>query len=261
MKKQKKVFGKKNNNIEQGSRRGIPMKTVTMIELGGAVVLVALLLLGYVLYTDGLMALKPKASTYQYAGAQKIEYTGDANFRNQEGIKVSDVGGVSEVANTPLISDEDESLTLTCDMLLMSPGEISGLVRINTFTKVTENHSNITYERNGKIAQVYGGFLHDGEDVYVFLEPVVLTIGNVKYDLGALSYAKVWYNQRVEFFNSTTREDQMIGVAGTDVFADFKSDLASYRLDLGRDLYIEDGQEALLFSIVEKVDPIEMRRK
>lgn len=260
MKKQKKVFGKKNNNIEQGSRRGIPMKTVTMIEVGGAVVLVALLMLMYVLYNDGLSAFKPKEVTYQYFGAQKIEYSGNANFRNQDGVKVTDEGAVGDVLDTPLINDSEESLTLTCDMLLKAPGDIDGLRRITTFTKVTDSAGRITFERNGKFAQSYGGFLHDGEDVYIFLEPVKLIVGNNTYELSPLSYAKVLYNQRVEFFNSSTKEGTSIGLSGTNVYAEFNSALDSYTLDLGRDVYISKGKEELLFSVVKDVNPIEMRR-
>lgn len=259
MKEQKKVFGK-NKNIERGSKRGIPMKAVFMIEIGGAVVLLALLLLFYVLYNDGLSALKPKTPTYQYSSGIKIEYTGSANFRNQDGVSVSDGKSSGEVVNTPLISDENNSLTLTCDMLLMVPDEGTGLQRIVCFSEVTENSKRITYKRNGKLGQSYGGFLYDGEDVYIFLEETKLEVGNVTYDLGPLSYAKVRYNQRIEFYDSITKEDKVIGLSGVDAIAESGRDKNKYRINLGKDVIDYHGQEMLLFSAVEVVDPIEMRK-
>ncbi len=260
MKKQKIFFGKNKNTENQGSRRGIPMKTVTMIEVGGAVVLIALLLLLYVLYTDKLSSLKPESPTYQYTNAYKIEYSGNANFRNQDGVRVADSLNNGDVINTPLINDEKKSLTLTCNMLLMIPGEGTGLCRVNTFTEVTSTSGLVTYMRNDKKAQSYGGFLHDGEDVYIFLDPTVLTIGNVSYELEPLSYAKVWYNQKIEFYNSLTGEDKVIALVETDAIAECSSDFANYKLDLGKDVIIINGEEALLFSSVEEVNPMKMSK-
>lgn len=253
----KKIDGLVSVKKEQGSRRGVPLKTVTMIEIGAGVVMIALLLLLYVLYTDRLAGLKPQKPTYQYLGAQKIEFSGNADFRNRDKVTVSDGLASSDVLKTPLISEEDGTLILTCNMLLMVPEEGTGLKRINCFTSVSEKAGRITYERNDKTAQSFGGFLYDGEDVYIFLEPTTLIIGNTSYELGALSYARVVYNQQVEFFDSNSKDDKVIGLAGVSVIADCAS---GYSLNLGQDVIYRGGEEALLFSAVDNIDVIKMGR-
>jgi len=249
------------NKENRGSRRDIPRRNITMIEIGIGAVLIAVFILLYIWYNTGLSTFSPGKETYQYHVGTKIEYSNNASFYNgdqdSDKIKVTDNDIESDVLKTPLItaSDDEKELTLTCDMELFVPEESLTPKKILTFTKITNFEKRITYSRDGKTAQSYGGFLYDGADIYVFLENTMLRIGETEYKLGPLSYVRCVYNQQVEFFDSITCEDKVIGLGGPQVMAYCES---GYSFNLGTDILYCNNSEYIIHSSLDNVNPIEM---
>ena len=233
-------------------------KAITMIQLGVAGILLLLLVLLVYWYVEGLSAYKPKSEVHQYFGGAELSYSADAVFRDEkDGIKVTDVNGKSIIVDTPLLYKGETKLTLPCNMLLMVPSENLGVKRINYFTTVTESSGRVTFTADNKQAQSYGGFLYDGNDLYIFLEPTVLKIGSaMKIELPALSYVRAHYGQNIEYHNSETDEDKVIGINEIDVEADLQS---GFTLSLCKDVIYADSGEYLLYSAVDTVDVIEMK--
>ncbi len=233
-------------------------KAITMIQLGVAGVLLLLLVLLVYWYVEGLSAYKPKTEVHQYFGGSELNYGANDVFRDEKGlIMVTGENGKSPIVDTPLLYKGETKLTLPCNMLLMVPNESLGVKRVNYFTTVTENSGRVTFTSDKKMAQSYGGFLYDGGDLYIFLEPTTLCIGNVKeIELPPLSYAKVRYAQSVEYHNSETDEDIVIGINEVEVTAYAKS---GYMLNVCKDVIYTDTSEVLLFSAVDKVAVIEMK--
>ena len=233
-------------------------KAITMIQLGVAGILLLLLVLLVYWYVEGLSAYRPKSEVHQYFGGAELNYSSDAVFRDEkDGIRVTDTNGKSPIVDTPLLYKGETKLTLPCNMILMVPSEGMGVKRINYFTTVSENAGRVTFSADNKVAQSYGGFLYDGNDLYIFLEPTVLYIGEVmEIELPALSYAKVRYAQSVEYHNSETDEDKVVGINEVEVTASIKS---GYMLNLCKDVIYTNAGESLLFSAVDKVAVIEMK--
>ena len=233
-------------------------KAITMIQLGVAGVLLLLLVLLVYWYVEGLSAYRPKTEVHQYFGGSELKYSATDVFRSEEkGIPASGDVGKRDVVDTPLLYKDDTKITIPCDMLLMTPKDGMSLKRINHFTTVSESSGRITYTSGKKSAQSYGGFLYDGNDLYVFLEPGKLTIGStMEINLPALSYVNVKYGQNVEYHNSETDEDKVIGISNIDVTASFDS---GYKLSLSKDVIYYDGNEFLLYSAVETIPVIEMK--
>ncbi len=237
-------------------RRRKSIKAITMIELGIAGVLLLLLVLLVYWYVDGLSAYKPKSEVHQFFGGVLLEYEEDATFRENDGsLTVSTKDYKASVVNSPMLYKGSTKMTLPCDMILFTPAENNNLYRINRFTTVSESSGRITYQSGKKQAQSYGGFLYDGSDLYVFLEDTTLTIGTMSVELPAMSYAKVVYNDCVEYHNSVTDENKIVAVNDVEITAYCKG---GYLLNPGKDVMYKDGNEALIFSIVDKVNVIEM---
>ena len=233
-------------------------KAITMIQLGVAGILLLLLVLLVYCYVEGLASYRPKSEVHQYFGGAEVNYTSDAVFRDQNGsVSVDDIYGKSAIVNAPLLYKEETKLTLHCNMALMVPSEGTGLKRINSFTTVTESSGRVTFTSGKKQAQCFGGFLYDGADLYIFLEPTVLTIGDItRVELPALSYVKVKYGQSVEYHNSETDDDKYVSINEIGVIADLQS---GARLNLGRDVIYTDMGEALLYSAIDTVNVIELK--
>lgn len=239
-------------------RRRRKIKAITMIELGvGGVLLLLLVLLVY-WYVDGLSAYKPNSEVHQYFCGNILEYSADSVYReSKEGVTVSGENGKMPVIDTPFLYKGETKITLPCNMLLMVPSEGTELKRINRFTTVTEESGRVTYLDGKKSAQSYGGFLYDGSDLYVFLEETTLIMGNISVDLPPLSYVKVRFGQSIEYHNSETDEDKLIGTNEVSVTSKSQS---GFELNLGNDvLYKKDGGEMLLYSAVDNVEVIEMQ--
>jgi hypothetical protein len=233
-------------------------KAITMIQLGVAGILLLLLVLLVYWYVEGISAYKPKTEVHQYFGGSELNYSSEAVFRDEkDSITVNDISGKMTIADTPLLYKGETKITLPCNMLLMVPSEGTALKRINYFTTVTESAGRITYTSGNKSAQSFGGFLYDGDDLYVFLEPTVLNIGTTySVELPALSYVKVRYAQFVEYHNSATDEDKLVGINEVDVNAVVND---SYKINLSNDVIYTDMGEALLYSAVDKIAVIEMK--
>ena len=233
-------------------------KAITMIQLGVAGVLLLLLVLLVYWYVEGLSAYKPKSEVHQYFGGAELKYEESSVFRDSEsGVTVSNSNGKMDIAHTPLLFKEETTLTIPCNMLLMVPTESLGVKRINCFTTVSEQSGRITFSSGKKNAQCYGGFLYDGADLFIFLEPTVLNIGSVvSVELPALSYAKVRYGQEVEYHDSVTDEYKVVGISNVEATAVTNS---GYSLNLCKDVIYTDIGEFLLYSAVDKVDVIEMK--
>ena len=239
-------------------RRRKPMKAVTMLQIGIAGVLLICLGLLLVWYTDGLTSFKPKAGTFQYVAGLKVDYRDDAVYRNKEGVvEVADSETSGQSMGVPILYQGEKKITLSSNMLLMVPKNGSGLKRVNCFTTITEQDGLSTLTSDGKKAQVFGGFLYDGRDTYIFLEKTTLRFGSKTVELAPLSYACVNYQQHVEYHNSADGKYEMIVHADSNVTASAES---GYVINLGKDT-IEMGQgEAILYSAVDTVANIDMEK-
>ncbi len=236
-------------------RRRRPVKAITMIELGVAGILLVLLVLLVYWYVDGLSAYKPGVGTYQIIGQTVLEYAPNATFRSSDGNQTVTSGSDKmPMLDTPILYRGDTKLTLSRNMLLMVPSEGTKVTRINQFTTLTKGESLITYTLDNKSAVSYGGFLYDGEDTYIFLDDSVLTIGPLDIELPALSYARVQYNNTVEYHNSETDESDIYPLHDVEVTLKTKD----YELNLGKDVIYTNMGEALLYSAVDNVKVIEM---
>ena len=118
--------------------------------------------------------------------------------------------------------------------------------RINYFTTVENRDGLINLSKDGKKAQVSGGYLYDGNNLFIFLEPVTLMVGNKEINLGTMSYVRVNYRNNMEIYNSITGDYEFIAQGDLDVYA-FVKDV--YVIDLCRDSIIKNDEESFISCI------------
>lgn len=232
-------------------------KVGTTLQIIFALVLFILLILLIMWYQDGLNSFKPGEEVYYYCAGMKIQCSDKTRLvHREEGTVVQDSETQDLLESTPVIYGKQKKLVLTANNMLMQPGVDNKVYRLNEFTEVTETEGQITFENNGKAAQVQSGFLFDGADTYIFLEEMTLYIGTKKVTLLPLSYAKVIYRQYIEYHDSENDKYEWIDLAGADVKAEFADGVV---LDLGRDLINRDGNDSILFSAVDSLKVLELK--
>ncbi|TCL60927.1 hypothetical protein EDD76_10124 [Kineothrix alysoides] len=229
-----------------------------LIQIGIAGILLILLVLLVVWYGDGLSSYKPDEATFQYVAGIKVEYSEDATYRNKEGMVSIREGSEENVVDSiPILYPGTRKMTLPKNMLIMTPAQGQSVKRVNYFTTLKEQDGVVTLENDKKKAKVFGGFLYDGENTYVFLEKMVLSIGKQEVQMEPLSYVRVIYRQFVEYYNSADESYEWIGIESTDIKAESET---GYVIDLGKDIIDMGDGEALIYSAVDSLPVITMRK-
>ena len=238
-------------------RRRRQPTAASMIQLGLAGSLILLLVLLVVWWGDGLNSYEPEAATYQYIAGVKVDFSEEATYRNNKGsVSVWDGDTENTLSSIPILYKNERKMTLPVNMLIMMPSQGTTVKRVNYFTTVKESNGIVTLQKDKKSADVFGGFLYDGEDTYVFLENTTLKIGVREIEMEPLSYAKVAYKQYIDYYNSEDGSHEWIIVDDIEVKAESES---GYTIDLGKDVIDMGSGEVLIYSAVDSLDVITMR--
>ncbi len=235
------------------SRAVKPAEYVIMIAAAVAVIVVAVVVAR--MFRDESTSFSTDASLYQYYGFEKQEYTGESRIAvDEDGILTLTNGETqTQLDGTPLYYSNQSRMILLCDMVYMPTSGAPAYVYLlgEAFMR---NESAYIVNSGGEIA-VDGGFLYNGKDLYVFLEPVTLTIGDETVELSALSYAFVQYNRDAQYFDRESATDFSATTGeGMNVTAEFAD---GRKIDLNTDtLYDAEGNWQLLINTPSSAKPL-----
>lgn len=193
-----------------------------------------------------------------------IQYYGGGGFPIAEGTVLrrtaEDVtllnsqGSERELTSLPIYYQDRQIVTLPQTMAYYAPrsGTMGGL---SYFTEIRfQTNGSLQAERDGKSANMEKGFLFDGKDFYLFLEPVELTFNGYQMELPAMSYVEAIYNGDIMVFNYETKEFFMEAPKTTVLASAGGGD---YEVSLlGDSLTTRDGSKTLLFTRPEIMQPV-----
>ncbi len=153
-----------------------------------------------------------RGSTYEFSDSGYQYYAGSA-ARVEAGAKMkrSDEGAVFDIPSAqpttlPVYLDSSRSMVLTTDMCYYGPRSVMR-ARAVCFTEIQCNPDGVvTAVYDGKKANPETGFLYDGKDFYIFLEPIKVQVHGRTIELPPLSYAEVINGGHVMLFNYETKD-------------------------------------------------------
>lgn len=157
-----------------------------------------------------------------------------------------------ELTSVVIYFNNQDSILLPKDMIYFDPRN-NVTARVDHFTEIILNN-NITALLNNETVYLNNGFLFDGEDYFVFLEDVTVSINGYRMNLSALSYIDADYSNGVMIFDydskTTTMESAsseiVVSVASLDYSVElFNGTLITY-----------DGTKTLLFSRPDLLESI-----
>lgn len=245
---------------EQAKRK--PTKTViVMLSIGVSCLLLVVASLFLVWYNNKLVRIKVDESVYQYIATEKVVYGSGTSFKyDDQRVLAQNAQVYGESVNIPILFEEDTArLITTCNMSYMNPSTSTALERVNYFTELSCPSELTTFKKDDKHTQRKFGFLYNGGDLYIFLEPVTLTVGGTTRQLGAMSYVICTYRKTVEYYNSIDGSCTSIGTSENIVSVTAAS---GYTLDAGRDvLTLENGNQMLLYNDVDALDVMNMEKQ
>ena len=196
---------------------------------------------------------------------EPTQYYGGSIFRLQEGTKLRRTaedktlleqdGYIREADSLPIYMEaEQNTLILPREMVYYIPRS-QAFGRMEYFSRIhVDARGGIEAFRDGESRQIERGFLFDGKDLYIFLEPVFISINSYQIKLPAMSYVEASYNGDVMLFDYGTKEFMIESPRGSVIARDRAGD---YSLSLLNDSLMEkDGENRLLFTRPELLDPI-----
>lgn len=204
-----------------------------------------------------------RSTEYRFDGAAG-QYYGGQKFSIPEGTRMYRRGtGATKLSGGTLKRETDalpayyenrQAVVLPQDMVYYAPRDNTCL-RVEHFSELTYNSlgvQEISLKR--KTADMQAGFLYDGKDIYLFLEPVKLSVNGAVIDLGAMSCVEA------------DTQIGMISVYNTNgemLFEEMKSRCSVYPASKDYTVYLlddsmerHDGTRVLLFGEPQKLDPL-----
>lgn len=224
------------------------------------VVVPALLLVAIAVFA---LTFSQKSTEYRIDGAAE-QYYGGQSYLIPDGARMLRVGeGTTNLTSDtlertmdalPIYYKNKQVAVLPQDMVYYAP-------RDNLCLKV-EHFSELTYTTAGlqqiklkrDTADIQAGFLFDGREIYLFFEPVKLSLNGSVFDLGAMSCIDAdVQNGVISVYN--TEGDMLFEEMKSEcsVYPESK-DYTVYLLNDSMELY--DGTRTLLFTDPQQLDPL-----
>lgn len=203
-----------------------------------------------------------RGSTYTFKGTARQYYAGNAAAiesgtklkRSQKGETLLAKGGQSIQTDLPIYPTDSRRVVLPTDMVFVAPRS-DKFYRMSYFTEVECQPGGTVIARRGNDrATVEQGFLFDGKDTYLFLEPMTVSVNGRTLQLPALSYVEAVYGGYVMVFNYETKD---CFVELSDGSGTAQPPSGDYEISLlGDSMTMHDGSRSLLATEPSLFDPV-----
>lgn len=235
-------------------------------ELKITLAVVAALIAGIiaaVVYISNKDSIRVKQPVYFSVMGEVFEYTGTSKLTYEENRMYFTNQGQEDpidLMSIPLYIQDQDRLKLT-QVMSYSNFDPKAIGKLNYFADISMEGDVFTLSADGKRGRdVKGGYLFDGKNTYLFLEPMTVTYGEKTLELGPLSYITV---VRGNYFYYYSYGDQKAGYEVFDqgqIMAVNQAD--TYTLNLTADLVEPaDGKIQMLVPNPEVLDTFtEVRR-
>lgn len=223
-----------------------------------AVVLVAVVAANLLLNRK-LMTLTLTGQPCQYYGGSIYRMAeGTTLRRTEEGKTLIRSGGGERTANDlPIYYEDREEVTITQDMVYYAPRS-GDHGRLGYFSHLSADAGGqVTLERDGEKTVLERGFAFNGKDLYLFLEPVVLSFNGYRMNLPALSYVEAVYTGDIMVFDYGSKEFLIEAPKGA---VTARIETGDYEISMLNDSMTNyGGKRTLLFSRPELLEPIALK--
>lgn len=155
----------------------------------------------------------------------------------------------------PLYYKERDAICLMRQMAFYKPDQGSQFMigKLQHFTEVELSGNAFLIKRHDALASESRGFLYDGNDTYIFLEPATVIYGKKKIQVSPLSYAVVYYDQWMQLYDYETGEYILEMDMNKSVKAVCDGE-THFEIQMGHDTVAYGENEFLLNSAVDYYD-------
>lgn len=181
---------------------------------------------------------------YQFNFEEADRYpNGISMKKSKDGLTVNNGVQQYETNGYPYYYENRKALILTDSFLYLNQGGTED-GRVDYFTTISENNGRYLLE-DGRNVTLGGGLLHDGKDVFLFLEKATVSYNGKTKEIGPLSYVACFQGESILICNygeNAILED-LDGAGATAVMDNGTT------VDLANDVYYRaNGTKYLMFT-------------
>ena len=236
-------------DTKKGGKYFKPAITVALLLLSFAIVILVCIKLNEVLNRQRI----ENVSVYTWFNEEMISYDETAELvfdRNNSATELRIDGKKQEIETTPFFYNDERKVLFPQEMSLIQPrmnngqqNRIPSLAFVDG-TSVTPKISFANFEQ-----ELGSSFLFDGSDLYFFINPVNLIVGEEEIELPVFSFATYNYNHELYVYNYDEGTAKYYeNVDSVKAMAD------AYMIDLVTDTYNINGKSRLLVQNVGALD-------
>lgn len=221
-------------------------RKMILISLAAVVLVPAVILILVLYFYKETKTARVDGGLYTYFGEVKDVYDGGSTLRqdDQGTTTIKNDGKTVGLNSRPLYENDDNHVLLPYQYVWVDQKQMK-MARVEAFTTIVCENGTVTLTDGDIVLENPGGFLFDGIDTYLFLEPVQICYGDETIDTPELSFAVVKYDESLNIYQNGSGEAHLVSVQGLDVTA--KLDGAS--VNLGTDtLSMPNGTWMLLIT-------------
>ncbi|MDO4268933.1 MAG: hypothetical protein Q4C73_10715 [Eubacteriales bacterium] len=223
-----------------GRRKQTAITAAVAAALTAAVIAAAV----YIINKDSLIMKEPVRVSMM---GDNMDFYGSTRLRfNKEKKRVSlENDGRSLILQGVPVYCLDKKAVVLSQQMIYTNYETSTMKRVNYFARVEDHGQTMTISPDGrKEREIHGGYLYDGKNIYLFLEPVTVSWGSKSLSLDAMSYVAVFDKQG--FYYYSCENEQAEYVESGDEIVSAQADTGAYSLNLSKDIVDIKGGSSLL---------------
>lgn len=224
------------------------------------VFLLIVLLIALFLYTkeykNNRYAEVKEVEVYQYFSGIKMEYTAKIS-RNKKNVVLDYEYGESSVSldSTPVYIKDSDNVIFPKEMSIVFP-LMDKQYQVNALAEIYKEND-LYYLNIRNLNETFDHiFYFDGNNLYFFVDNVILTIGDKKIELSPMSYVSVSYLNMVEYYDRDSDTYEVIDISNENV--NVSNDYMT--IDVASDKIVYKDSFTLLtkdFSVLNKVNDME----
>lgn len=210
----------------------------------------------YISHRDILVLKEPVflsylGEEYHYQGKTTLKWN-----KNKMYMENVELNGALTPDGTPLYAEDRESLIATSMMSYTNP-DTNYMRRLSYFGRVYSEKGMCLLSVDGRRKmEVNGGYLYDGTNTWIFLEPTTVTVGSQEITLEPMSYITVKNKDYFYYYSASDKKSVFQEWTGDDITA--ADEEKTWELNLSRDLLTTaDGKVQMLIPNPEVLDVIQ----
>ncbi len=222
------------------------------------VLFIAFFLYYKVSISDNYREYKNK-EVYQYFYDKKYEYNAKIGFnRKKEIVEITTKDYDITYDSTPIYYQNENKVILPSDMSVVMPTLNCSEYLSPKYSLITKKNNTILLKTKKYDNKLGHYFLYNGQNLYLFLDEVKLTINNQEIKLSPLSYVQISsVNPTVSYYDKKT--DTYKSVTAKDFKTTVENDY--YKVNISTSQIDHFGQNIILTPKLDTLNTIDMKEK